>query len=387
MPAAPSPTGPPPGVVRVTNALGGALHVGSATVVANFADRDAVLTCNHLFSEGVGRITVFFPDGRAFGANLLKQERRADLAVLEIAFCGVPAVPPASADPPIGRTLIACGFGRGDFRTIRGTLLGYAAGPGPAMFELSGAARSGDSGGPVLDAQGRLVGVVWGTDGRVIVATSASAVTAFLRSALDSLTAKASRSRPPVRVLPEGPVPEEEPDDASQSQGQEANQPRADSKPADSRPRKEETPRPGLPSPKPVRKPVPRRPGVADSAPWDILAWTGVLLCGTSPLSLALLWYLRYRRIRRAAGAILPTVTRYSPLNDRYAAQLNDVFALCGRSSTADATLGREYDRELENAETGSDPVIAKWAKQLRRRVASKFYRIHDDDPLPAEPL
>lgn len=373
----------------MTNALEGAMHAGSATIIANYADRDAVLTCNHLFSEGVGRITVCFADGRTFGANLLKQDRRADLAVLEIASCGVPAVPPAGADPPIGRTLIACGFGHGDFRTIRGTLLGYAAGPGPAMFELSGAARSGDSGGPVLDAQGRLVGVVWGTDGRVVVATSASAVTAFLRPVLEALAVKASQSRPPVRVLPEGPVPEEEPDDASQSQsqGQETNQPQTDSRPADSRPRKEETPRPALPLPRPVLKPVHGGPRLADSAPWDILAWTGVLLGGTSPLALVLLWYLRYRRIRGAAGAILPTVTRYSPLNDRYAAQLNDVFALCGRSSTADATLGREYDRELENAETGSDPVIAKWAKQLRRRVASKFYRIHDPDPLPAEPL
>jgi hypothetical protein len=66
---------------------------------------------------------------------------------------------------------------------------------------------------------------------------------------------------------------------------------------------------------------------------------------------------------------------------------LAEVYALSGRSATADATLGREYDEQLSRAEQSSDAVLAAWAKRIRRTVADKFYRIHADSPLPAEPV
>ena len=73
-------------------------------------------------------------------------------------------------------------------------------------------------------------------------------------------------------------------------------------------------------------------------------------------------------------------------LNDDYAHQLNELFALSGRTSDQDATLGREYDRELEEATTGTGDV-AKWASALRRKVTRKFFRIHGAQPSPAEPI
>ena len=74
-------------------------------------------------------------------------------------------------------------------------------------------------------------------------------------------------------------------------------------------------------------------------------------------------------------------------MNDSYAAQLAEVFALSGHSPTADATLGREYDKELLQAEQSSDGALAAWAHKLRERVAKSFYRIHDRQPTPAEPV
>ena len=52
----------------------------------------------------------------------------------------------------------------------------------------------------------------------------------------------------------------------------------------------------------------------------------------------------------------------------------------------ADVTLGREYDEELRQAEQSSDAALARWARSLRERVARRFYRIHDEAPLPSEP-
>ena len=71
-----------------------------------------------------------------------------------------------------GAPLTIAGYGRGPFRAETGPCTQYLA-PGsgyPLEFvELSATARQGDSGGPILDAQGRLAGVLFGqNDGRTI---------------------------------------------------------------------------------------------------------------------------------------------------------------------------------------------------------------------------
>jgi thioredoxin family protein len=73
-------------------------------------------------------------------------------------------------------------------------------------------------------------------------------------------------------------------------------------------------------------------------------------------------------------------------LNDDYAAQLNELYALSGRSPTADATLGREFDRVLTEDSKGNDQV-ALYARNKLREVYDKFRRIHDNTPTPAEPI
>ena len=328
---------------------------------------------------------VYTAGGRPFEANLLRRDRAADLAVLEIATSGTRAIGLAETDPRPGQILTACGFGRGDYRSARGGLVRYVGGEGGTpTFELSGPARSGDSGGPILDERGRLVGLLWGTDGRVTVATAISAIGPFLRPALDAIAAKENESKDLVPVRPRRPRVEPEEEPLAEPEADVAEEPELEDVQGAVTPNRSNAfPSIPLPSSKLPTIPI----AAASSRLWDLLAWTGVLLGGTSPVSLLLLYYLRYRRLRAAADAITPAVTQYGRLNDKYASQLADLYALSGRSPTADATLGREYDRELENAETGSDPVIAKWAKQLRRRVASQFYRIHDETPVPAEPV
>jgi hypothetical protein len=135
-----------------------------------------------------------------------------------------------------------------------------------------------------------------------------------------------------------------------------------------------------------------RAPGLAQTMLPAVLTALG----WTAPPSIAMILAIRLAAgilRRRLAGRRQPAPasrrnrsTQPGRLNDEYAEELARVHALSGRSPIADATLGREYDQELRQAEASSDGALARWAGNLRRRVARRFYRIHGESPLPAEP-
>ncbi len=90
------PAAPHPAVVRIENALGGGVRCyGSGTLVQREDRRGLVLTCNHLFRDGAGSITVRFAGGPPLAARLLQADSVWDLAVLEI------------ADPPTAPVVVA----------------------------------------------------------------------------------------------------------------------------------------------------------------------------------------------------------------------------------------------------------------------------------------
>ncbi len=140
-----------------------------------------VLSCAHLFTEGTGRVIVEFPGGQTHGAKVLAVDREADLSALEIATpAGVAA--PVAIDIAPAATLTACGFGpSGQLRCVAGPVICTAASAGQESVQISGAVRSGDSGGGVFDAQGRLVAVVWGESGGVTYASTGGPLRRFLQ--------------------------------------------------------------------------------------------------------------------------------------------------------------------------------------------------------------
>jgi len=172
-------------VVRIANALpGGITCYGSGTLVGKEDARGLVLTCSHLFRQGAGMVTVVFPGGRQHGARLLERDDAWDLAALEVRE--PPALPVAIAQeyPRPGESLQSCGYGPdGRYQCNPGRVLGYAktaASSSHETLQVSGAARDGDSGGPVLNARGELVAVVWGTDGRTVEGTYCGRIRKFL---------------------------------------------------------------------------------------------------------------------------------------------------------------------------------------------------------------
>jgi hypothetical protein len=144
-----------------------------------------VLTCAHLFDESASNIVVAFPGGQRFGARLVDRDRAHDLAALVIRRPEVEPLAVGNGEP--AGLLTACGFGpAGQFRRVSGGVVGQATAVGAAYPSLmiGGAVRPGDSGGGVLDAAGKLVGVVWGErDGRTY-ATCGRPVRTFLERVL-----------------------------------------------------------------------------------------------------------------------------------------------------------------------------------------------------------
>jgi hypothetical protein len=191
---------------RVHNLLSdGTANVGSGTLIDVAADgqRGLVLTCAHLFTEGVGRVAIEFPGSQTHGAVVVAVDPKADLAALEIAK---PAVQPAQVSSQFEPTamLRACGFGpSGSFRCVQGQALGYSEGPGQTSVRMAGAVRSGDSGGGVFDGQGKLCGVVWGESGGVTYASTGKPLAAFLNRVLSAR--RGAAATPPRLVAPDCP--------------------------------------------------------------------------------------------------------------------------------------------------------------------------------------
>lgn len=175
---------------RVHNQLVSFNNVGSGTLVDKADDgrEGLVLTCAHLFGEGVGRIIVDFPGGKSHEAKLVAIDRDADLAALAI---GNPMGTGANVafEFPNYAHVKACGFGpQGEYRCAEGPILGGASGSGQVSVLVGDAVRSGDSGGGVFDSDGNLIAVVWGESQGVTYASTGPPLRRFLDRVLGNRT-------------------------------------------------------------------------------------------------------------------------------------------------------------------------------------------------------
>lgn len=411
------PATPPAAVARVVATTADGRSLGSGTLVHRDQQRGIVLTCAHLFEPRPDSLVVIFPNGHRADAVVVKLDRTWDLAALEIARPDVPPMAIAADHPRLNEPLRSCGYGGdGRYWINDGRAMGYlkmAGGSTHETLQLSGFARDGDSGGPVLNARGELTAVLWGTDGRRVVGTYCGRIRKFLADVL-AMARHVPAGAPSVPTDPSPRGPSEFDDFRSRLDGLARGIASLDDQRSTDEQRNElqmgrlensitllaalgerlktiesaiasrgrqsgaatvnQTPAP--PSSSFVQTVLP--PALA------ALGWTGPpSILGILALRLAasLLRRRAAKRANKQDGHVLA-----EHLNDDYAAQLAGVYALSGRSPMADVTLGREYDQELEQAATGSDVALARWARELRQRVARRLYRIHAASPVPSEP-
>lgn len=145
--------------------------IGSGTLV-NWRGRVLVLTARHVIQDAK-KIIVWLHTRKEHAARVLKVDAKWDCAVLELEG-KVEGVTPVeleygeAAMQKEGNALESCGYGPdGKLACCTGRFSGYrrstAAGTDTDdWMALSGYVRAGDSGGPIFNERGRLVGVVWG---------------------------------------------------------------------------------------------------------------------------------------------------------------------------------------------------------------------------------
>ena len=177
-----------PAVVRIdVNGGNGAVYHGSGTLVATSGQGGIVITNWHVVRDATGEIMARFPDGLVANATVIKVDKTWDLAALVIARPNSEPVMISSTIPKIGDPLTIAGYGRGTYQQSSGRLIQFCA-PGMTepedILEITTAARSGDSGGPIFAHDGTLAGVLFGSISGTTNGSHSGRVRGFLYSIL-----------------------------------------------------------------------------------------------------------------------------------------------------------------------------------------------------------
>ena len=150
-----------PSVVLITTSKG---SLGSGTVVT---EAGIVLTAHHVISAG-GRISILFADGTKATATVAAANPAKDIAMLRPQRLPEVVVPATlGGGVSVGSDVVAIGnpLGLRD-STTTGIVSGLnrttktKTGPLSGLIQFDAAVNPGSSGGPLLDSQGLVVGVV-----------------------------------------------------------------------------------------------------------------------------------------------------------------------------------------------------------------------------------
>ncbi len=402
-----------PAVVRICNTTRIDRSYGSGTLI-EYAGEPYILTCAHLFSDGVGEIAVGFAGVSRSKAKLLGVDQAWDLALLTVQESSVTPVAIAEDYPEPGDEVRSCGWGDNEllYRCNIGRVVGYKSTSQNGSHEtlvLTGYGRQGDSGGPAFNRQGELVAVCWGTDGQAVYGTFCGRIRRFLRGIIRPLVPVDRRPLVPVdrgtpaQVQPPaiatGPPPGNDPVDSLRNPldrlRDRLEQPSPDNGIGDRLGRIEDSIEgfaASAISADAVRAIVgelvdsaPQSPGLASAAIPAILAglgWTGppaiAAVVGLKVLSVL----IRRRRRKRVKERATESAQEFPPgepigslsRDDEEGRQILQLSRLEGRSPLHDAIVGRIAFDELDKAiDAEPDGSKADWARTLRRTLEDRF--------------
>jgi len=177
--AAPAAAGDP-AICQVTVAVGSTRSTTSGVYVT----AHLILTVAHVFRDGRGPITITSPAGDVQIGTLRRLDAAKDLAAIAVDAIHPTPRKLARQHPTRHATVHAAGYGTtGRLRTWTGRVLGWVTRRLTARADtmvISGQAYSGDSGGPIVDAAGDVVGIIWGSADGNTYAVDLTTITAFL---------------------------------------------------------------------------------------------------------------------------------------------------------------------------------------------------------------
>jgi S1-C subfamily serine protease len=117
-----------------------------------------VVTCYHNIKDRkTDDVEILFPNWQLISGSVVKVDRRLDVAIIQLAQ--TPTCKPLPVSTDLTAKLTIHGYGYGPYKQQTGSL-GTA---GKWRKVIGAAARSGDSGGPVINERGEFVGVLWGS--------------------------------------------------------------------------------------------------------------------------------------------------------------------------------------------------------------------------------
>jgi len=184
----------------------GVIELGSGVIIQDREGDRHVLSAAHLFRDGVGDVTIQDVFSVHYRVHLVEIDSVYDLALLKILDgCELPPMAVCKKFPEAGDEIRVGGYGKnGQLKIISGVIKGYVPTSEGTSFEtikFSGAVRQGDSGGPVYNKSGEIVGIVWGTDGRDSYATYNGRICELIRKMNDDITDRSNSQNSEFRAL------------------------------------------------------------------------------------------------------------------------------------------------------------------------------------------
>ncbi len=178
---------PRPAVCRVVGSSGASIVAGTGVLVRVSGTSGLVLTAWHVVRGHRDAIEVTFPDGSTTPARVVAWDQDWDLAALAVGRPDADPVAIAAQAPRKGDRLTIAGYGpAGVYREQTGKVTDYGSPTrdhAAQFVELEGAARQGDSGGPIFDQAGELAGVLFGAARNRTIGSCSTRLALFLAEA------------------------------------------------------------------------------------------------------------------------------------------------------------------------------------------------------------
>jgi S1-C subfamily serine protease len=135
-------------------------EIGSGVIVS---PDGYLLTASHVVGDS-SRAAVYLASGEVLNAQVLRTNPERDIALLKLEKSNLSCLPIRKSLPSVGSRLFSIGaspVGEVQFRVIPGTIQGYQGGAGhPLYLQTDANLNPGNSGGPFLDEQGRVIGII-----------------------------------------------------------------------------------------------------------------------------------------------------------------------------------------------------------------------------------
>lgn len=154
--------------IVTTNSWG--IPVTSAAAGSGFViTQDGYIMTNYHVIEGASSIKVTFVDNKSYNASLIGGDRDNDIAIVKIAATGLkPVVMGDSAKMYVGETVMTIGNPLGEltFSLSDGVVsalerpITVSAGKSMKMIQTNATINSGNSGGPLFNLYGEVIGIV-----------------------------------------------------------------------------------------------------------------------------------------------------------------------------------------------------------------------------------